>query len=377
MKIEGIKTVKKISEHLYQIGKDIKAEELLNVIRILSSKGKQLGSDYHYGRNRLYYTEPSEITKDEFHKILTITRESFPSIDNVLDNRFTRDQLMDELAPFVKVKSSTTKGELIEKALKEEILFQLFKELIVKEKCGEWKNYVEGKILIPSLDKEFQIIFSGTSSWRKSLSNNSFTQFWTLRKNSVSLPEIRDYSSRKYDDSLFLNMKDIDEVLLRLIRRLEQEQKEKEELELNIWQKELSHKDIGITEAEIIRYKNDIDKLSEYFGRRRGSKFETFSSGLKEMANKDIVKKHLGGRFLLSTLDEKVFIGKSLDKDTFEVLASHLKLEYIEEGKIISKVDKRETTETISALWEIAGEYSKSFEFRVLDKLDERGEGKC
>ena len=120
-----------------------------------------------------------------------------------------------------------------------------------------------------------------------------------------------------------------------------------------------------------------VYKLSEYFARRRGSKFETFSSGLKETANKDLMKKYLGGRFLLSTLDEKVFIGKSLDKDTFEALASHLKLEYIEKGKIISRVDNRVTTETISALWEIAGEYRKSFEFRALDKLDKRRSNKC
>lgn len=374
MKIEGIKTAKKISEHLYQMGKEILPEDLLRIIRILSSKGKQLGGDYHYGRNELYYTEPSEITKDEFHKILTITKESSPSIDNVLDNRFTRDQLMDELAPFVKVKSSTRKGELIEKALREEILFQLFKELIVKEKCREWKNYVEGKIKVPSSDEEMQFVFSATAPYRKSLSNHSFTQFWTLRRNSVPLPEVRDYSSREYDDILFLNMKDKDELLLKLTRKLEQEESQEEELELNIWQKELSHKDIGVAEAEVIRYENNIDKLSEYFGRRRGSKFETFSSGLKEMADKKLIEELLGKEFLISEYDESIFIGKSFDKATFEAIASHLKLEYMEEKSIICKVEEKETSEVISAIWEMGGEYSKRFQVRA---LNERRKKKC
>lgn len=377
MKIEGIKTAKKISEHLYRIGKDIEPEDLLRIIRMLSGKGKELAGDYYHDRGKLYFTEVAGITRSEFHQILTITRESHPSLEDIIDGNFTREALIDQLSSRLKVKRSTTKRDLLYKALNEEILYELFRELIVKRKCQEWKSYIDGKILIRSQDNELQIIFSEKNPYRKSLSDKFFTQFWVLRKKGKSHTEPIDYKTRCSRDTLFLNLKDTDEVLLGAIKRIVQSQGETEDnskFSLEVWQKEVSPADIGITEDEEITYENDIDKLSEYFVRRRGSKFETFSSGLKEMADKKLIKELLGKEFLVSEYNESIFIGKSLDKTTFERVASHLKLKYIEGKNIICKVEEKETSEVISAIWQMAGEYSKGFQMRA---LDERRKKKC
>jgi len=379
MKVAEIKTAKKISEHLYQIGQDIEPEDLLRIIRILSGKGKELGNYYYHGESKFYFTEVAGITRKEFNQILNTTREIYPSLEDIIDDNFTREQLIDQLSPIVKVKRSTTKRELLYKALDEEILYELFKELIVGKKCQEWEEYIDGKILIPSLDKEFQIIFSEKSPWKKPVSNKSFTQFWILWRNSKSHMEIEDYHTKQYGDSLFLNMKDNDEVLIRSIKEVARGQsktKDDSEFQLDIREKEVSHTDIGLAENEGIKYENDIDKLTQYFGKRRGSKFETFSSGLKEMANNKLIKKLLEKKFLISAYNysEDTFIGRPLDKPTFEGIASHLRLEYMEGKNIICKVQEKETPEVISAIWEMSGEYNKTFQLRI---LDERRNKKC
>ncbi len=371
MKIEGIKTTKKISEHLYQIGKDIEPEDLLRIIRMLSGKGKELQGDYYHDRGKLYFSEVGPITRSEFHQVLTITKESYPSLKDIIDSNFTRETLIDQLSPILKVKRSTTKRDLLYRALNEGILYELFKELIVKRKCQEWKSFIDGKIITPSQDNELQIIFSEKNPYRKSLSDKPFTQFWVLRKKGKSHTEPIDYKTRCSGDTLFLNLKDSNEVLLGAIRRIVQKQGETEDnskFSLEVWQKEVSPADIGIREDEEITYENDIDKLSEYFTRRRGSKFETFSSGLKEMADKKLIKELLRKEFLVSEYNESIFIGKSLNKATFEGVASHLKLKYIEGKNIICKVEEKETSEVISAMWEISGEYIKGFQVRCLDE---------
>lgn len=117
MKIEGIKTAKKISEHLYQIGKDIEPEDLLRIIRMLSGKGKELAGDYYHDTGKLCFTEVGGITRSEFHQTLTITRESYPSLKDIIDSNFTRETLIDQLGAREKVKRSATKRDLLYKAL--------------------------------------------------------------------------------------------------------------------------------------------------------------------------------------------------------------------------------------------------------------------
>jgi len=371
MRVENIKTAKKISEHLHEIGEDIQAQDLLKIIRILSSKGKELGGDYYYrAQDKLCFTEANQITNKEFSKILKATEGTYPSIENIIDGNFTREMLIDKLSKLMKVKRSTTKRELLYKVQNEEILYELFKNLIIKKKCLEWKKYIENKSSISSQDKEHQIIFSEKGHWPKSLSN-SFTQFWILQGNSRNEVNINDYQSKEYEDNLFLNMKDNDKFLLKLIKEMARRQnmtKDDHKFQLNIWEKRISQADLGLAEEKIIGYENDIDKLTRYFGRRRGSKFETFSFGLKQMVDKNLVKKLLGKKFLISTYSGKIFMGTVLDKSSFEKIASYLKIEYVDERNIISKVQDKETKEVISAIWQMSADRYKGFQMRALDK---------
>ena len=61
----------------------------------------------------------------------------------------------------------------------------------------------------------------------------------------------------------------------------------------------------------------------------------------------------IGRKFLITTKDNLIYTGVDFCQELFEMIAWHLKIEYMNEGQILCKVVQDETPETIIALWDL------------------------
>ncbi|MGB3479890.1 MAG: hypothetical protein WBB67_12105 [bacterium] len=351
MKFENIITGRQISRHLYQFKQEIQPEDLLKIIRFMAQKGKTPG--YIYDHNQIFYTESNLITKQEFEYV-------FEHLDKNLDyllDEYLRDDLADRVGSAIKIISSTTKGEIVQRIItNREFLFRFFKQDYIEKHCSKWNDFKRDKIFLPSASDETKTLAFALSSKCTQLSGKAYPQYWRLSNEHNSYELSRDIRTEITGDDLTINLKDNDDVILRIMRKFTEHQGNGAELGLHCEFKSISGDDLEIKRANAIKYSIRIFDLAEYFGLRKGSKFKTFSEGLRPRRDPETVKKYLGRKFIIAPDDCRVYSGTELCKELFELLAWNLKIEYMKDSKILCKVAREETQETITALWDLLGD---------------------
>ncbi|MEO0126305.1 MAG: hypothetical protein ABIL44_00975 [candidate division WOR-3 bacterium] len=359
MKIEDIYIGKKISEHIYHFHQEIEPEDLLKVIRFLASQGKRLGYD---STSRLtFYTHSDYITKDEFDYVYANTDEK---LDYWLDN-FTREELVSRVNSAIKIISSTTKTEIIQKILKDkDIIFRFFKKEFIEKYCSKWSEFKKGKVFLPAVsDKTRTIVFSISSKY-DTLSGRDYLQYWYLGDSYPHLDSNKQIETEIIGNCMSINLKDNDGVIIKTMQRFSKKNDKNSEIGLHCIHQEISDEDLEIQKPDRINYYADLYKLASYFSVRKVSIFETLCEGLKRKIDKEKVKEFLGKKFLVVEQKENIYPGTGQTQELFEKLAWHLKIEYLKGKRILCKVVEQETQETITALWEITNDsYLRSFYF--------------
>jgi hypothetical protein len=357
MKLNDIYIGRKISEHLYYYNQEINPKDLLIVIRFLAEKGCDLGS---LNENKQIFYITTEVSKEEFAYVYDHCNK-----DSMwLENHFTRENLVNRVGQAIKIVSSTTKTEIIQKIVNDKgLLFKFFKKDFLERYCAKWTEFKRNKIFLPSIENAKNLAFVIGSRYRP-LSGKNYLQYWGLGDDYIDKEPDRNFKTQMTGNNLLINLKDDDEVIIKNIERLLQLRGDKE-YELRCLTKDIKNKDLDIEDAKPIDYSFGMKSLFEHFRIRKNSKFNTFCEGLKGKKDNETVKRFLEKRFLISQENHDIYCGISYDKDIFEKLAWHLRIEYLGQKKIVCRVVEQETPETIAALWQILhdGRYIYRFVF--------------
>lgn len=360
MKVENIMIGKQVSEHLYHFDQDITPEDLLKIIRHLAHRGRELG--YLYDHNHLFYTKSDSIARQEFEYAYEYLNKN---LDYLLD-RYTRDELANRVSSAIKIVSSTTKGEIVQKVIKnKDFLFRFFKQDYIEKHCSRWHEFKRQKALLQAAsDKSKYLVFS-LSCGSVSLSGRNFLQYWRLGNKYKSLALDRNFKTEILGNDLTINLNDSDDGIIRHIRKFLKTNDEGKHFELSVEYKVIDTNDLGIKKVDPINYPLDIHSLTQYFGMRKGSKFKTFSEGLRQRKDSEIVERHLNKTFVIASDNEHIYCGIEHNRDFFEKIAWHLKIKYLKDKKILCNVTENETQETVTALWDIltGSRYSGAFCF--------------
>jgi len=347
--VSGIVTACSISEHLFEMGEQIELQDLLRIMRLLGEKGKNI-YQYFSSNAKIYYTD-KEVTEDEFKTVLSKSGEDYKIEDIV--NEETREDLLAKVKPLLELKCSATKKEITEKiAQRKDILFKYFRDRILDRRCKDWKGFIDDKEVIPACDHRTLLIFEEGSLSYKPLLPEGKIQFWAVGNEKLKINN--NYETRRIGKNLFINLKDSDEKIMGLVEELWKEDP-KDSLAVSAFEEGLDDENLGFRLPEEISYSTDIDNLSSYFGERHSSKFETFSLGLAGRQDLEFVRKNLNKTFLVTLDNIKVYTGRSFNKESFEKIALHLKVEHMDEKSIICRAVDEKTEEAISALWERTG----------------------
>jgi hypothetical protein len=199
------------------------------------------------------------------------------------------------------------------------------------------------------------------------LSGRNYPQFWCLGGSYHSAELTRDFKTEIIGDAVTINLKDKDEIILRKISKFLEKTKKDTSLDIHPVYLDIKDNDLQIEDVIEIDYGLGIDHLVGYFGMRKGSKFKTFCEGLKARADVEAVKKYLGTKFLLTTQLDDIYCGIDHDKELFEKLCWHLKIEYLKEKRIVCKVVEQETSETLAILWEIINGDRCWYKFHLIE----------
>jgi hypothetical protein len=348
MKIDDIMIGKQVSKHLYHFDSDIEPEDLLKIMRFSAHKSRTSG--YYYSNEKLFYTKIDAITKQEFEYIYDNVDKD---IEGLLE-RFTREELISRLSSVMKITSSTTKIEIIQRARQNKnLLFDFFKKEFIREYCSDWYEFKKGKTFLTTVSDPSKNLVFTLNYERNSLSGKKYLQFWRLGNTCHDFELTRDFKTRICGDYLTINLEDSNDVIFEKMKEFLRQNSQETKLNLNCVYKKIDINDLDFKKADAIRYSLWINELSKYFGLRKGSKFKTFSEGLRQRNDTETVKNHLARRFIIASGAHDVYCGIEHDREFFERIAWHLKIEYLKDTMILCKVVEEETQETIAALWDL------------------------
>ena len=350
MKVDNIFIKKRISDNLYYMETDIEPEDLLSILRYASHKGQSLG--YLYDKNLIIYKNSESTTKNDFNFVL---EKCGKDLSSWLD-RFTREELVERVGSKIKIISSTTKTEIIHDIIrKKEILYQSFKKEFVEQHCSKWSEFRKSKIFLPAVSVKERTLVFALGSKESPLSGRHYRQFWRLGDRYNHIPLDENFTTEIVKDSLAINLRDADQVILKKMKNYLDPKSKKDELDVDDLKNEIKDNDLEVKDAAGFGYSSDIRALAEYFGRRRGSKFKTVCEGLRQRQDFEIVKDHLDKKFLIAAVNHSVYSGIVHEKEFFEKICLHLKIEYMKEKRMLCRMVEEETSETITALWEALG----------------------
>jgi hypothetical protein len=348
MKVDRILIGKQVTPHLYHFKEEISPEGLLKIIRYLAYKGRGLG--YSYENHRIFYTTSNEITPQEFDYVYENTDKR---LDYLLD-RYTREDLANRVGSAMKIISSTTKAEIVDKILhNREFLFRFFCQDFIEQHCGKWREFRRGKIMLPAISDYSKSLIFPMGSKLESLSGKRFPQYWRLGSGFGNIDVKHNLKTEIIGDNLAINLRDRDEVILQSLHRFEKLNDNNHQYTLQCESRTINAESIGIQRPEVITYPLGLFDLVEYFGIRKGSKFKTFSHGLWQRRDAETAKEYLEKRFIIAADDGSICCGTPFPKGLFELLAWHLKIEYLKDHRILCRVVEDETPETITALWDM------------------------
>jgi len=348
MKVDNIRIGNQISENLHLFEEEIKPSDLLKIVHYAGNQGRAFGSIYD--NNKLFYANSEKITRQEFDLI----HEKQSHDINIWLNKYTREDLINKLNPVMKIVSSTTKEDIINRVVRDRnIIFDHFKKDFVEKYSGKWSNFKSHKVLLPAVSDETKKLIFCLGSKPKPLSGRNYPQYWCLGGSYHSAELTRDFKTEIIGDTATINLKDKDEIILRKISKFLEKNKKDTNLDIRPVYLDIKDNDLQIGDSIEIDYGLGIDHLVGYFGIRKGSKFKTFCEGLKARTDAETVKKYLGTKFLLTTQLDDIYCGIDHDKELFEKLCWHLKIEFLKEKRFVCRVVEPETSETLAALWEI------------------------
>ncbi len=358
MRVEYIFIYKQITENLHLLEEEIEPRDLLKIMRYVASQGRTISSIYE--NKRLFYGNGERITKPEFDLIY----EKKARDVHTWFNRFTREDFINRLGSTMKIVSSTTKEEIIKRiATNKDVIFNHFKIEFLERYSAKWREFKRCKILLPPDSDETKKLTFLLNSRHLPVSGKNYLQYWCLGDDYRGIELTRDFKTGIFSNSLTVNLKDNDEAILRWMEKFAEGKDSC--FEIRPIYLDVTHDDLQIKDSVEIAYGLGIYHLVDYFGMRKGSKFKTFSEGLRMKADSETIKKLLDRKFLIVTEINKVYCGIEQDKELFEKLCWHLKIEYLKDKRIICRVVENETFETLAALWElINGEkYTTKFSF--------------
>ncbi len=357
MIVRDVKALAQVSEHMYELREQITARDLLQVVRFLSSIGKRTYSGYWRGQGRLLYSSAEELTEAEFGRLLSQMGPGYSSIDYILNSRYRREELLTKIASATKVKRTATKHELLSLAAADpDLLFVVFKQDIVEAAAGQLAEYLKSREQLASDCGEYHLTFATTQLYHQPLSGGGQYHFWVLGKDRTVEPA--DYTTTGYGSNLFLNLADSDQELSQAMEELSAH--DPGPFELNPYSESLRVAEL-VPDRQPIRYQNDIEWLSAYFGRRRASKFETFASGLAERSDPQLVNELGGSKFVVWFGNQPVYMGRACDQELFEKIAAHLKIEYLG-NCLICTVTESQTTDALLAIWQQISSGPRAFD---------------
>ncbi len=357
MLVRDIKALAQVSDHLYELREQITCTDLLQVIRFLASVGKHTYGGYCRTQTRLLHSSAEEITEAEFRRVLSKMPGGRSTVGSLLNSRYRREELLAKLASATKVKRTATKRELLSQATADpDLLFVVFKQDIVEAAAGQLAEYLKSREQLASDCGEYHLTFATTQLYHQPLSGGGEYHFWVLGKDRTVEPA--DYTTTGYGSNLFLNLADSDTELRQAIEELSAH--EPGPFELNPYSESLRVAEL-VPGRQPIRYQNDIEWLSAYFGRRRASKFETFASGLAERSDLQLVTKLLGSKLVVWFGNQPVYLGRPCDQELFEKIAAHLRIEYLG-NCLICTVTESQTTDALLAIWQQISSGPRSFD---------------
>lgn len=362
MKVDDIIIGKQVSKHLYHFEQDIEPEDLLKIIKFLVRKGGEPG--YLYEKKKIFYTKSELITRQEFEYVYEHTDKN---LDYLLDI-FTRDELANKVGSAIKIISSTTKTEIVQRIIRDKnLLFGFFKEYFVGKYCSKWHEFKRQKIFLPAAsDKTKNLAFTLNRNC-DSLSGKHYLQYWRLGDKYNTFELNRDFKTEIIGNDLAINLKDSDEVITKSMHKFLRLNDKVTEFDLSCVYEAIDNRDLDMVKAGIINYSLGINALSEYFGLRMGSKFKTFSEGLRQRKDLETVEKYLCRKFIIASDNHDIYSGIAHNEEFFEKIAWHLKLEYLKDKRILCKVTEDETQETITAIWEMMSEHKYTGEFSLVE----------
>jgi len=351
MKIDNIVIGKKISKHLYQFEKEIEPIDLLKIIRFMAYRGKSPG--YLYEHNQIFYTRSDDITRKEFDYV----HEKLSRDLNHLLDRYTRDDLISRIGSAIKIISSTTKTEIMHEIKNNmNLLFRFFKKDYIENYCSKWNQFKKQKIFMPAAsDKTKSLVFS-LSCKCTFLSNKPYLQYWRLGDKYEGFDLEKDFETGVNNGCLMINLNNRDSTIIKSINKFLSQQEKDYEYGLRAENRAICVEDLNLKKASEITYQLGLFDLVDYFGLRKGSKFKTFCEGLKQRQNPDIYLNCLARTYLVTADGYSIYSGTAYPKELFEMIAWHLKIEYIKEKRILCKVVEEETCETLAALWDMMSE---------------------
>src|SRR4030042_31543 len=173
MKVDDIRIGSQISDNLHLFEEKIKPCDLLKILRFVAKQGRTIGSIYE--KNQLFYTNSERITRQEFG---IIHEKQARNINCWLD-KYTREDFLNKLSSVMKIVSSTTKGEIISRIVRDkEIIFHHFKKEFVERYSNRWSEFKKHRILLPAdSDDKKKLIFS-LGSKQKPMSGRNYLQYW-------------------------------------------------------------------------------------------------------------------------------------------------------------------------------------------------------
>jgi hypothetical protein len=348
MKVDRILIGKQVTPHLYHFKEDISSQELLKAIRYMAHKGRGLG--YSCDSHRIFYTTSTEITRQEFDYV-------YENIDKHLDyllDRYTREDLANKVGSAIRIISSTTKAEILDKILhNNEFLYRFFRQDFIEQHCGKWREFKHGKSMLPAISDCTKSLIFPVGSKSGSLSGKHFPQYWRLGGGFGNIDMKRDLKTEIIGDNLAINLKDCDEYILQSLHRFLKLNDKDGQHTLQCESRSINAESLDIQRPEVITYPLGLFDLVEYFGIRKGSKFKTFNHGLWQRRDTETAKEYLNKRFIIAVDDGSICCGTPFPKELFELLAWHLKIEYLKDHRILCRVVEDETPETITALWDM------------------------
>jgi hypothetical protein len=332
MKINQILRTAPKMQNLVVVNSDVSAQDVLVVLRHAAQKLCHVSYPYISSRSSgetILANDLANLTFEEFAYLVSKRRDS---VEYMLERGYglADFQLMEWLKP----KKTTPKRDIIAHILNHpELLFEHFKEETTKV-------IVESVEALRSYDRierdGYQLYFPAQTE-SNVLPGTALLEQWRL--------------IHSYAHDLRINLLEDDAAILSRIEAFVQGQPASGEFRLEVHGTALLARE---HDEEGIHYQTDIASLEKEFGIRKQSKKATFAENLRHRQNAGTVRRFLGSKIFITYHAPRM--GELLTKETFEALALHLRVLYVEERQgILCEVTDKESEEIVHALWQEHG----------------------